>query len=270
MEKIKELIKNKDFTGLKEYKESKIKRSFQQYHRGFLTKEELKQDVMTWLYKDLNETLDYLCIGNGDITYNDRLMLIDDYNNWLVGKSVVGAWSRLNATEVIESLNALYIAPCLLKRVNPDYPCPTLPLTFYTSGKMQGIPHRIPFECVDDGGMFTDEKPTGKAYILKNSNGIEAHLCVWDVCKKGNNYEYQCTGSIDDYYIFNNDESKANIIVEVDDNKKIVDFIVKEMCVDGIVTWHTDFPRWKDYNDAVAAIQQEQKAYIEELINGNL
>lgn len=126
--KLSSCIRERDFNGLHEIKKQQFLQKVKIYKMGRCTEEELQAEMDRWLYEGWNELFHYLGIRDIQADNDAYVDFVKQYENWIQNTNdseinveiKVQSKSGLVLSEIFEVLNALYIAPCFLKRIEQN------------------------------------------------------------------------------------------------------------------------------------------------------
>lgn len=126
--KLSSCIRERDFNGLHEIKKQQFLQKVKIYKMGRCTEEELQAEMDRWLYEGWNELFRYLGIRDIQADNDAYVDFVQQYEKWIQNTNdseinveiKVQSKSGLVLSEIFEVLNALYIAPCFLKRIEQN------------------------------------------------------------------------------------------------------------------------------------------------------
>lgn len=222
----------------------------------------------------------------GKVLWREEYLTVfeDGYKAWLRGEKTAKLGNDNPFFELVRALNMpLEYFSCVPSNI--AYP-PVVKLTCTQNGIEYDV-WTIFYKCVDDGGLFSDNKPEGKTYILNNTIGIKANLNVistrpgtsWDALDPENRSKeftgkdknanskkatvYVCMGYIEGITARKREHENAFIYVYNYEGNPVKDIVVYSSKEDDEATLRS-FPKWKDYFDWLDAKKAMKRKSIME------
>ena len=243
-------------------------RSCNNYKRGLESPDEVYKDFCTVLYEGF---YDYLPRIGLETRFNDSTWerFTEDYDLWKRGSRLCtetgSAWllnndfveASIHEKTVYFKLMEAYRVPLASLKPIPDHVFK--PKCHFHSGSLI-----ITFDLIDDGGLYLDDNPIGKEYILIDDYNLKASLQIeragkYDEIHNIMDPQYVASGTIEGYTSL---RSRKIYISEKRDNK--VWFYTNMEKDDYDI--HRVFPLWKEYNEFEEERRKKREEHIKSLV----